>query len=124
MKLFDTAVLVDHFRGRAEATDTVYAQVALGEAIASEVVRFELLAGVRESEIAELELLFDSVSWAPVDEPIARRAGELARIYRPSHSGIDDVDYLIAATAIELDADLVTTNVRHYPMLPGLEPPY
>src|SRR5580693_8432945 len=30
---------------------------------------------------------------------------------RRSHSGIDDVDYLIAATAIVTDAGLLTTNV-------------
>jgi predicted nucleic acid-binding protein len=43
---------------------------------------------------------------------------------RLSHSGIDDADYLIAATAIVLDADLLTTNTRHFPMLKGLRPPY
>lgn len=43
---------------------------------------------------------------------------------RSSHRGIDDVDYLIAATAIVVDADLLTTNVRHFPMFPDLQPPY
>lgn len=42
----------------------------------------------------------------------------------PPHSGIDDADYLIAATAISLEADLLTTNVRHFPMLEGLRPAY
>ena len=39
-------------------------------------------------------------------------------------SGIDDADYLIAATALLLEADLLTTNVCHFPMLPGLQSPY
>lgn len=34
------------------------------------------------------------------------------------------VDYLIAATAIVADAELLTTNIRHFPMLEGLAPPY
>ena len=51
-------------------------------------------------------------------------AGELARKHRRAYSGIDDADYLIAATALLLEADLLTTNVRHFPMLPGLAPPY
>jgi hypothetical protein len=51
-------------------------------------------------------------------------AVELARQYRKSHSGIGAVDYLIAATAIVIDADLLTTNVRHFPMFTKLEPPY
>jgi predicted nucleic acid-binding protein len=42
-----------------------------------------------------------------VDEPIARTAGLLARKHRKAYSGIDDIDYLIAATALVLDAELV-----------------
>ncbi len=46
------------------------------------------------------------------------------RVRRGSHSGIDDADYLIAATANILDAPLLTTNVRHFPMFEGLTRPY
>jgi predicted nucleic acid-binding protein len=31
---------------------------------------------------------------------------------------------LIAATALLLDAELLTTNVRHFPMIAGLAPAY
>ena len=48
----------------------------------------------------------------------------LARRYRPMYAGIDDADYLIAATALVIDAELLTTNVRHFPMYEDLEPPY
>jgi predicted nucleic acid-binding protein len=65
-----------------------------------------------------------ALSWIPVDEEVSRTAGALARRYGRSHSGIDDADYLIAATALTLDAELLTTDVRHFPMLPGLRPPY
>jgi predicted nucleic acid-binding protein len=41
---------------------------------------------------------------------VARVAGQLARLFRRSHNGIDDVDYLIAATAIVTAAGLLTTN--------------
>ncbi|MGH9000661.1 MAG: type II toxin-antitoxin system VapC family toxin, partial [Acidimicrobiia bacterium] len=33
-------------------------------------------------------------------------------------------DFLIAATSSLLDAELLTTNVRHFPMFPKLAPPY
>jgi hypothetical protein len=39
-------------------------------------------------------------------------AGALARRHRAAYSGIDDVDYLVAASAIVADAGLLTTNVR------------
>jgi predicted nucleic acid-binding protein len=124
LRLLDTTVLVDYLRGHDDARSLVRSLVAEDDGGASEVVRFELLAGAHPEELDVIERAADALSWFDVDEPIARRAAQLARAYRPSHSGIDDVDYLIAATAVELEAELVTTNVRHYPMLPGLEPPY
>jgi hypothetical protein len=65
-----------------------------------------------------------ALTWVPVDEVIARLAGSLAAAYRRSHSGIDAIDYLIAATATVVGAELLTTNVRHFPMISGLTPPY
>jgi len=91
---------------------------------ASELVRFELLAGVRPDEIEALDQFFVAITWVPVDEEIARIAGSLARGHRRQYPGIDDVDYLIAATALVLDAELLTTNVRHFPMFRDLQPPY
>jgi len=75
-------------------------------------------------KIEALEQFFSAISWVPVGEEIARAAGSLAKRHRRSYSGIDDADYLIAATAALLDADLLTTNVRHFPMITGLEPAY
>jgi predicted nucleic acid-binding protein len=92
--------------------------------VASELVRFELAAGVRDDETAALEDFFASLSWVPVDEQISRAAGGFARRYRRAYRGIDDVDFIIGATAIVLDAELVTTNVTHFPMIEGLLPAY
>lgn len=125
MKLLDTTVAVDHLRGAEPAVDLLRRLIDEEETVAaSEVVRFELLAGVREDEIEALEQLFSALSWVPVDEAVSRAAGSLARRHRRAHTGIDDADYLIAATALLLDAELLTTNVRHFPMLAGLRPPY
>jgi predicted nucleic acid-binding protein len=48
----------------------------------------------------------------------------LPRKHRSAHSGVDDVDYVIAATALVLDAELLTTNGRHFPILSALRAPY
>ncbi len=125
MKLLDTSVAVDHLRGHAAATELLDELLVAGEEIlSSDLVRFELLAGVRAREAPALEALFGSITWLPVDENVAREAGSLARTYRRSHANIDDVDYLIAATSLILGCDLLTTNARHFPMLPKLRPPY
>jgi predicted nucleic acid-binding protein len=125
VKLLDTTVAVDHLRGVAPAVDLLSRLIGGEEAVgASEVVRFELLAGVRDTEIEALEQFFSALSWVPVDEAVTRTAGLLAPKHRKAYSGIDDVDYLIAATALVVDADLLTTNVRHFPMLAGLRAAY
>lgn len=125
MKLLDTSVAIDHLRGAPPAVDLLIDLLEAEESIfASEVVRFELLAGVREKEVDALERFFSAITWVPVGEEVARAAGSLAQRYRQSHSGIDDADYLIAAAALLLDAELLTTNVRHFPMVEGLRPAY
>jgi predicted nucleic acid-binding protein len=125
LKVLDTNVAVDHLRGKPEAVALLEGLVQGGEAVvASELVRLELLAGVRPSERAALEEFCSALDWVPVNEDIARTAGELASEHRKSSQGIDIVDYVIAATALILKAGLLTTNIKHYPMLKDLSPPY
>jgi predicted nucleic acid-binding protein len=125
VKLLDTSVAIDHLRGFPPAVDLLSGLIDAEESLlASEIVRFELLAGVRKKETEVLERFFTAISWVPVGEEVARAAASLAQRHRRAHSGIDDADYLIAATALLLDAELLTTNVRHFPMLAGLGPAY
>jgi hypothetical protein len=125
VKLVDTTIAVDHLRGVAAAVELLTGLTDAGEdLVASELVRFELLAGVRNKELNALEEFCSALRWVQVTEDVAHVAGQLARRYRKSHSGIGAVDYLIAATAIVIDADLLTTNLRHFPVFTKLEPPY
>jgi predicted nucleic acid-binding protein len=125
MRLIDTSVAVDHLRGHERATrlldDLLSAEVPI---VGSEVVRFELLAGTRPRDEAQVEQFLEVVDWVPVTDIVSRQAAAFARVLRGSHAGIDDADYLIAATAEALAIPLLTTNVRHFPMLEGLRPAY
>ncbi|CAN5216834.1 type II toxin-antitoxin system VapC family toxin [soil metagenome] len=125
MRLIDTTIAVDYLRGVDAAVELLERLLGSEEpVVASELVRFELLAGAREPELGALARFFSALAWAPVDDEVARVSGLLARRHRRSNTGIDDADYLIAGTAIVLDAELLTTNVRHFPMLTGLRSPY
>jgi predicted nucleic acid-binding protein len=68
--------------------------------------------------------LFGVIRLLPVTDAVARRAGEHLRRFRSSHSGIDLVDYVVAATAELHDATLATLDVRHFPMFRGLRAPW
>jgi hypothetical protein len=75
---------------------------------------------MRSGERRDVSRLFDGVRLLPVTDAVARRAGRHPRRSRRSHPGNDLADYLIAATAEEEAATLVTLNVKHFPMIEGL----
>lgn len=78
MKLLDTSVAIDHLRGYARATALLEDLLrSEGAVAASELTRFELLAGVRPDEQTDLEAFFLAVDWVPVTEDIARRGAPL-----------------------------------------------
>lgn len=123
--LVDTSILVDHLRGVRAASDLLTEAVAQQrELVGSVLTRIEVLAGMRTKEEAETRALLGVLRWVPVDVALADAAGVLARRYVRSHPGIDTVDYIIAATAAAEQAEPWTRNVKHFPMVPGLRPPY
>ncbi len=122
--LFDTTILIAHLRGDERATQLITSAVSTGVAHASVLSRTELEGGMRSGERASVARLFSALKIEPVSDAIAGRSGEHLRQFRRSHSNIDIVDYVIAATAEHLGAQLITFNVRHFPMFPDLQPPF
>jgi predicted nucleic acid-binding protein len=122
MLLLDTSVPIDVLRGSEAAIHWLGSLEAVPWC--SELTRAEVLGGVRSPERSRTERLLGSLRWVAVDESVSRRAGELGRSYRRSHPRLSIVDFVIAATAQLLEADLATGNARHYPMFAGLTPPY
>lgn len=124
MKIFDSTVLIAHLRGVPDATQLLVDAVAAQEAMCSVLSRVEIEGGMRSRERSAVARLFSQLDLQPVTDVIAARAGEFLRRYRRSHPGIDVVDYVIAATADVLGADLQTLNVKHFPMMAGLRPAF
>ena len=122
--LVDTSVLVDSLRGFEPAGRALEDRRRRGVLHSSVVVRAEVLAGMRPHETGRTHELLDAFEWHPVDEAIAEEAARLGRRWLPSHRGIDTADLLIAATARVLGVEVMTRNVRHFPMFPDLRAPY
>lgn len=120
--LLDTSVLIDHMRGFIPATEfleTIFNGGVLASiSIMSET---ELYAGKsmqdphNEKPVAALLDFFNII---PINRSIARQAGVLLRDYRSR--GLTPVDAVIAATAFEVKANLITRNVKHFRMIKGL----
>ncbi|HVM26359.1 MAG TPA: type II toxin-antitoxin system VapC family toxin [Mycobacteriales bacterium] len=123
--LVDTSVLIDHLRGHPPAVAALRELVRSGRPrVASVLTRTEILRGLPARQRTVWQGLAGILTWLPVDVAIADRAGELAATYRRSHGSIDLVDHLLAATAEHHGAELWTRNVRRFPSLSGLRPPY
>jgi predicted nucleic acid-binding protein len=122
-QLFDSTILISHLRGDRRATDLLLEATSTG-ALASVVSRAEIEGGMRSGERADVSRLFEGLRLIPVTDAAARRAGAYLRQFRRSHPGIDLADYLIAGSAEEAAATLVTLNVRHFPMIDGLTAPW
>jgi predicted nucleic acid-binding protein len=124
LKLFDSTVLIAHLRGIEAATALLLDAVQAGDAACSVLSRVEVEGGMRSAERAAIGRLFGSLKLEPVTDAVARRAGQHLRSHRSSHPGIDVTDYVIAATAELLGAQLLTLNVKHFPMVVGLKPAF
>ncbi|OBA80534.1 ribonuclease [Mycobacterium sp. 1164966.3] len=124
MILVDSDVLIAHLRGFGAARDWLVGARKNGPLAVSVVSIAELVGGMRSVERREVWQLLSSFRAEPATEIVARRAGELMRRYRRSHTGIGLADYLIAATADVKGIQLATLNVRHFPMFEDLRPPF
>lgn len=122
--LVDTSILIDYLRGHERAAAVLERELAAAPLQASEITRLEVLAGMRPSEEDATRSLLATLVWHPVDAEVAEDAGSLGRRWLPSHHTIDGADLAIAATVIRTSSRLLTRNVRHFPMFPGLQAPY
>ena len=117
--LLDSNVLILALRSQPEALDSLEQLQAEEVPYISVATRTEILAGMRPyEEERTLELLASFVS-LPVGTSIADRAGRLIYDHACQGIRISFPDALIAATALEHDLILVSTDVKHFPMLEG-----
>jgi predicted nucleic acid-binding protein len=120
--ILDTDVIIDYLRGYSPAVD--YIDRLPTQPTTSVVVVAELYAGVRDGvERTKLDELLATTHVIPVSAEIAVEAGLFRRRFAKSH-GIGLPDALIAATAVRESAQLVTLNVKHFPMLKDVLLPY
>src|SRR6266404_4337108 len=120
--LVDTDVLVDYLREHPPAVK--YLESRLEDLSTSALFPVSLYAGVREGkERSALGTLLSLFEVIPIDVELAERGGLLRRDFGPKH-GTGLADALIAATAQQTGAELVTLNAKHFPMLQKVTVPY
>ena len=121
MKLVcDTSILIDKLRG-GKKWDEFLAGVGNDvELYLPSIVVFELYSG-QSSKNKEVEKHLSRVvghfEVVELTRKISKIAGE---IYRDQAKDLEVPDYIVAATALEMDAEVVTLNKKHFNKIEGL----
>ena len=117
--LIDTNIVVDVTRGSITAAD--YLDSLAGVWSISTITCLELLAGARtQRETNDLDLVLSGYRAIPPNEDISRRSYYLMKTYARGH-GLQTLDSLIAATAMEEGVTLATKNRKHFQMIGDLK---
>jgi predicted nucleic acid-binding protein len=118
--IFDSSILIDCLRGRADAISFLATQSAAGRPRTHLLVAAELLTGARDKNEQDLiDSFLQTFELAIPDEADGLSALDLYRQFRLSH-GVDWPDCQIAATVQRLGAEVFTQNVKHFTAFPGL----
>lgn len=123
MKLvIDTSVLIDFLRGGIigkELFDKVEKQNC--ELFIPTIVIFELFSGASsKNPLVKTKIItfIQNFKHIELTEELATRAGEL---YRQIGKHIGPQDYIIAASALDLGATVLTLNRKYFEQIPGLK---
>ena len=121
MKLvLDTSILIDHLRGGDKWKKILKTLEEEAEFFIPTIVFFELYSGKSSQDpktshrILNLVNAFQRIE---LNEKIATRAGQ---IYRDINKTLEVPDYIIAASALELGATVLTLNRKHFEQIPHL----
>ena len=120
MAIFDTDVLIHFFRRHTEAIRIIEAEP--NRAI-SDVTYMEVMQGARsKKEMLVIRGFLSEFEFQRL--PLTENIGHRASLYIEEFalpSGLHLTDALIASTAMERGLPLVTGNVKHFKMIPGLQ---
>ncbi|MFA5308422.1 MAG: PIN domain-containing protein [Dehalococcoidales bacterium] len=113
--LIDTDIAIDFLRRREYARALLNRWAGEGLLAISTLTHLEIYQGMKTGEEGATNVFLDGLVSVVVDIPIARQAGGMLGELRLKGTTIGIADAIIAATALQLGAPLLTNNVEHYP---------
>ena len=113
--LMDTDIAIDFLRRRDYAQKLLESWAGEGLLAISTLTHLEIYQGMKTGEEKATNSFLDGLVSVAVDIPIARRAGTMLGELRSKGKTIGIADAIIAATALQFGAPLLTNNIEHYP---------
>lgn len=115
--LLDTNVLIEFFSRKPETVNLLPILKKHGLLYISPLSIAEIRMGWSSKDATVyLPLLYDLFAVLSLSTTMAEQAGAWRREYREHGITLSLADTLIAATALETNACLVTRNTKHFPM--------
>ncbi|MDP2719504.1 MAG: type II toxin-antitoxin system VapC family toxin [Dehalococcoidia bacterium] len=114
--LVDTDIAIDFLRRREYARELLENWVGEGLLAISALTHLEIYQGMKAGEERATNAFLDGLVSVAVDIPIARRAGTMLGELHSKGMTLGIVDAVIAATALQFGAPLLTNNVERYPV--------
>ncbi len=115
--LLDSTVLIDVLRERKGRRELLVELVRGGHTLATSAINIcEVYAGMRPEEEARTEAFLSGLECYPLTGSIARRAGSLKSAWARRGTTLSLADMLVAATALEVGAELMTDNRKDFPV--------
>lgn len=119
--VIDTDILIDFGLDTDDAVNTMAVLEKNYLLTINVITAMELYSGCRsKKDIKKVEELIADLHIRFVSNSISERAYDLMKKFRSSH-GVEINDILIAATAIETGAKMISKNQKHYQFIPGLD---
>jgi predicted nucleic acid-binding protein len=113
--LLDTDIIIDFLRRRDYARKLLENWAGEGLLAISTLTQLEIYQGMKSGEEKATNVFLDGLVSVVVDVPIARQAGRIIGEFRSKGITVGIGDAIIAATALQMSAPLLTNNVEHYP---------
>ncbi len=118
--IFDTDILIWMLRGYSAAGQLVNKTDIREISLQSQLELFQGVKSKRELLLIKSILHEYSFNILPLSENIGHRAAIYIEEFSLSN-GLEAGDAIIAATAVEHNQILATSNVKHFKFIPGLE---
>jgi len=125
--LLDTNVCIDVLRGREDVI-RCFKECSPDDVAVSAVTGFELIQGagrapkgLRDEERRKVSAFLARLKQIPFDEDCGRIAGEMNAGLLNRGTPVSVTDVFIAATAVSLGVPVVTSNLRDFQKIEGVE---
>ena len=125
MYLIDTDTIIYALKGHPAVTGAIEARASYPMALSvisyGELIHGAIKSKQRPQNLARIRRLSETHPLIDVTRGVMETFGELKAGLETRGTPLDDLDLVIAATALMLNYTLVTNNEKHFRRIPGLK---